>query len=150
MRPLVLAALLLLAGEALACGRVPQDLWEKTWRYARAFGLDPYLVAAVVWVESGYCPHAVGKAGEVGLGQFMPGTWQAATGAPPEWRKDPDWALWATAKHLRTLWDSFRDWRLALAAYNAGSGAVRSGRIPESTRRYVEKVLGVYRSWKRG
>nr|WP_277621290.1 lytic transglycosylase domain-containing protein [Thermus arciformis] len=137
-------------GAAFACGHVPQDLWAKTWEYARAWGVDPYLVAAVVWVESGYCPGAVGRAGEVGLGQFMPGTWARTTGAPVEWRAHPDWALWATAKHLRELWEATRDWRLALAAYNAGLGAVRRGAIPASTQRYVERVLSVYRAWRRG
>jgi len=144
------AYLVLLLGAAFACGHIPQDLWAKTWHYARAWGVDPYLVAAVVWVESGYCPGAVGRAGEVGLGQFMPGTWARTTGAPVEWRAHPDWALWATAKHLRELWEATRDWRLALAAYNAGLGAVRRGAIPASTQRYVERVLSVYRAWRRG
>lgn len=146
---LLVASLLFLA-QAVACGYVPKDLWERTWRYARAWGLDPYLVAAVVWTESGYCPQAVGKAGEVGLGQFMPGTWERVTKAPIEWRSHPDWALWATAKHLRELWDATHDWRLALAAYNAGLGAVKRGQIPASTRRYVERVLATYRAFRRG
>lgn len=145
-----LAALLFLLAPALACGRIPQDLWHLTWRHALAWGVDPYLVAAVVWVESGYCPQAVGRAGEVGLGQFMPGTWTRTTGAPPEWRAHPEWALWATAKHLRELYLATGDWRKALAAYNAGLGAVRSGRIPASTERYVERVLRVYRGFLRG
>ena len=144
------ASLVLLLGAAFACGHVPQDLWAKTWKYARAWGVDPYLVAAVVWVESGYCPHARGKAGEVGLGQFMPGTWVRTTGAPVEWRAHPDWALWATAKHLRELYFATRDWRKALWAYNAGLGAVQRGRVPASTLRYAERVLAVYRAWRRG
>ena len=148
MRGLVLALLL---SPVLACGYVPQDLWAKTWKYARAWGVDPYLVAAVVWVESGYCPGAVGRAGEVGLGQFMPGTWARTTGAPVEWRAHPDWALWATAKHLRELYFAVGgDWRKALWAYNAGLGAVQRGRVPASTLRYAEKVLAVYRAWRRG
>ena len=147
MRGLVLALLL---SPALACGYVPQDLWAKTWHYARAWGVDPYLVAAVVWVESGYCPGAVGRAGEVGLGQFMPGTWARTTGAPVEWRAHPDWALWATAKHLRELYFAVGgDWRKALWAYNAGLGAAQRGRVPASTLRYAEKVLAVYRAWRR-
>lgn len=142
-------ALALFLGVSLACGYIPEDLWRLTWKHARAWGLDPYLVGAVIWVESGYCPKAVGKAGEVGLGQFMPGTWVRTTGgAPPEWRAHPEWALWATAKHLRELYLATGDWRKALAAYNAGLGAVRAGRIPESTRRYVARVLSVYRRWK--
>ncbi|ULR39738.1 lytic transglycosylase domain-containing protein [Thermus sp. NEB1569] len=145
-----LAALVLLLAPTLACGYVPKSLWERTWHYARAWGLDPYLVAAVVWVESGYCPAVPGKAGELGLGQFMPGTWKRVTGAPLEWRAHPDWALWATAKHLRELWEATRDWRAALAAYNAGLGAVKAGKIPASTRRYVEKVLATYRAFRGG
>lgn len=145
------ASLALFLGAAFACGHIPQDLWAKTWHYARAWGVDPYLVAAVVWVESGYCPQAVGRAGEVGLGQFMPGTWQRVAGAPVEWRAHPDWALWAVAKHLRELYFAVGgDWRKALWAYNAGLGAVRSGRVPASTLQYAERVLSVYRAWRRG
>jgi soluble lytic murein transglycosylase-like protein len=150
MRGLVAAFLLGAASVSLACGYVPKDLWEKTWKHARAWGIDPYFLAALVWVESRYCPHAVGRAGEVGLGQFMPGTWQAATGAPLHWRRDPDWALWATAKHLRTLWETHRDWRKVLWAYNAGSGAVFSGKVPASTKVYAERVLAVYARWRGG
>jgi soluble lytic murein transglycosylase-like protein len=148
VRETILGLIFAGASLALGCGYVPQDLWEKTWRYAQAWGIDPYLVAAVVWVESGYCPRAVGKAGEVGLGQFMPGTWQRTTGAPPEWRAHPDWALWATAKHLRELYFATGDWRKALWAYNAGFGAVQKGRVPRSTLLYAERVLYVYRRWK--
>jgi len=148
VREAILGLIFAGASLALGCGYVPQSLWEKTWKYAHAWGIDPYLVAAVVWVESGYCPQAVGRAGEVGLGQFMPGTWQATTGAPLHWRRDPDWALWATAKHLRELYFATGDWRKALWAYNAGLGAVQSGRVPRSALLYAEKVLYVYRRWK--
>lgn len=137
-------------GAGLACGQVPSGLWEKTRHYARAWGLDPYLVAAVVWTESRYCTQAVGRAGEVGLGQFMPGTWARTAGAPLAWRSNPDWALWATAKHLRLLWERYRDWNRALMAYNAGAGAVDRGRVPASSVQYARKVLAVYRKWKSG
>ena len=148
MRNRAIAVAVFLLSTGWACGYIPKDLWQATWRYAQGFGLDPYLVAAVVWTESAYCPQARGRAGEVGLGQFMPGTWTRTTGAPPEWRAHPEWSLWATAKHLRELYAATGDWRLALAAYNAGLGAVRSGRIPASTQRYVRRVLTVYWHWK--
>lgn len=137
-------------GAGLACGQVPSGLWEKTRHYARAWGLDPYLVAAVVWTESRYCTQAVGRAGEVGLGQFMLGTWARTAGAPLAWRSNPDWALWATAKHLRSLWERHRDLNRALMAYNAGAGAVDRGRVPASSVQYARKVLAVYRKWKSG
>jgi len=144
-------ATLALASWALACGRIPPDLAGWAAYYARGYGIDPDLVIALVWVESRFCPGAVSPAGAVGLGQIMPATAEAI-GVRPEWLSHPQWNLWATARHLRQLWDSFRDWPLALAAYNAGSGAVRRyGGIPPypETQKYVRDVLWVYR-WLKG
>lgn len=150
-RTLVVSAALtvsLATGAGCDQGYIPQDLWELTVEYAQGFGLDPYLLAAVVWVESGYCPQAVGKDGEVGLGQIMPGT-AAGLGMHPDYREDPAWSLWGAAKYLRAQWDRFQDWRLALAAYNAGPKAVALGQIPGSTQKYVRKVLAVYARFRR-
>ena len=146
-----LPLLLLLAPMGLACGRIPADLGGWAAYYARGFGLDPDLLIALVWVESRFCPGAVSHKGAVGLGQIMPDTGRAI-GISPEWLSHPQWNLWGAAKHLRQLWDSFRDWRLALAAYNAGGGAVRKwGGIPPypETQRYVRDVLWVYQWLKR-
>lgn len=142
-----LLALLVLVSGGLACGRIPPDLGGWAAYYARGYGLDPDLLVALVWVESRFCPEAVSPKGAVGLGQIMPATGRAI-GISRERLFHPQWNLWGAARHLRRLWDSFRSWPLALAAYNAGSGAVRRfGGIPPypQTQKYVRDVLWVYR-----
>ncbi|ADH65358.1 Lytic transglycosylase catalytic (plasmid) [Allomeiothermus silvanus DSM 9946] len=146
-----LLTLAVLLGEALACGLSP-SLWQATRYYARAYGLEPELLAAVVWVESRYCPQAVSPAGARGLGQLMPAT-ARGIGIPEHLLHDPQWNLWGSARYLRQQWEAFRNWELALAAYNAGPARVRQYRgvppFPE-TRRYVRNVLYVYRFLKQG
>ncbi|ADH62445.1 lytic transglycosylase domain-containing protein [Meiothermus sp. PNK-Is4] len=147
----LMVSLVLSLGMGLACGRIPPDLAGWAAYYARGYGLDPDLLIALVWVESRFCPDAVSPDGAVGLGQIMPATGKAI-GISRERLFHPQWNLWGAARHLRQLWDSFRDWPLALAAYNAGSGAVRKYRgIPPypETQKYVRDVLWVYRWLKR-
>jgi soluble lytic murein transglycosylase len=98
---------------------------------SQTYGLDPYLVAAVVKTESGYDPSAVSSAGAVGLMQLMPETadWIAGLGS---WRgndrpelSDPGDNTQLGACYLAYLVDLFDDVTiLALAAYNAGQGTV--------------------------
>lgn len=144
-RMLTLAALLTSSG--LACGYIPQDLYQWTDHYARAFGLDPLLVTSVIWVESRYCVSAHSPAGAIGLGQIMPAL--ARENRIDPW--DPQSNIYMTAKYLRSRYLTHQDWSLALAAYNAGSGAVlRYGGIPpyKETQQYVSKVLGTYQALK--
>ena len=128
----------------MSCEVAPeQSLVDATEHYAAAFGLDPDLVIAVVWIESRYCPDAVSPKGAIGLGQIMPGTAEGL-GIDPT---DPESNLWGTSKYLRDKYLEWQDWELALAAYNAGSGAVRQyGGIPpyEETQNYVRNVIYVY------
>ncbi|MCU0833793.1 MAG: lytic transglycosylase domain-containing protein [Chromatiaceae bacterium] len=110
---------------------------------ARQFNLHPELLHAVVRTESAYNPSAVSSAGAVGLMQLMPAT-AARYGVSDIW--DPGQNLRGGARYLRDLLNLFEhDLRLALAAYNAGEGAViRHGRqIPPypETQSYVRKVL---------
>jgi len=74
-------------------------------------------------------------------------------GVPEHLLHDPQWNLWGSARYLRQQWEAFRNWELALAAYNAGPARVRQYRgvppLPE-TRRYVQNVLYVYRFLKQG
>ncbi len=104
-------------------------------------GLDPALVKAVASVESGFDPGAVSPKGARGVMQFMPAT---AKRYGVKNLHDPYESIRAGAEHLRDLLDEFDgDLRLALAAYNAGSGAVkRHGGVPayRETQDYVRKV----------
>jgi soluble lytic murein transglycosylase len=100
-------------------------------RAAERYGLDPYLVAAVVQTESGYDPQAVSHAGAVGLMQLMPDTAKWIVGLA-SWRggdhpdlNDPDDNLELGACYLSFLMRTFAGGtRAALAAYNAGQGVV--------------------------
>ena len=115
---------------------------------ARRHDLNPQLVHAVVRVESSYRPNAVSRAGAVGLMQLMPET---ARRFGVRDRRDPDANLEGGSRYLKHLLKLFDgDLELALAAYNAGEGAVlRAGRkIPpyQETIRYVKKVLVLLRA----
>lgn len=112
---------------------------------AREAGIDPDLLMAVLLSESGGDPHAVSPAGAAGLMQLMPAT-ARELGVSDVF--DPSQNVRAGAQYLRAKLSEFGgDLGLALAAYNAGSGAVhRWGGIPpyEETRAYVARVLAVY------
>ena len=110
-------------------------------RVAREHGLAPELIKAVALVESGFDTHAVSPKGAQGLMQLMPAT-ARQYGVKDAF--DPLQNLRAGTIHLRKLLDEFDgDLTLALAAYNAGSGAVRRyGGVPayRETQEYVRKV----------
>jgi soluble lytic murein transglycosylase-like protein len=108
---------------------------------AKQHGVDPALLAGLVEQESGFNPNAVSPAGARGLTQLMPGT---AAGLGVSDPLDPAQALDGGAKYLRQQLDAFGgDIARALAAYNAGPGAVqRFGGVPPyaETQDYVRKV----------
>jgi soluble lytic murein transglycosylase-like protein len=110
---------------------------------AQRNGVDPALLKALVRQESNFDPNAGSPAGAQGLTQLMPGT-AAALGVTDV--HDPAQALEGGAKYLRRQLDAFGgDEAKALAAYNAGPGAVsRYGGVPPyaETQDYVHKVLG--------
>lgn len=129
-------------------------------------GLDPVLVAAVVQAESGFNPSAVSARGARGLMQILPATWRELNPQskcrgdhpPPARGKDcifdPGASLAAGTRYLKALLVRFGgDTRLALAAYNAGQGAVEraaargeQGAVPAfpETRRYTQTVLDAW------
>src|SRR5437870_66248 len=114
---------------------------------ARHHGLDPALVRAVVGVESGFQPQAVSPKGAQGLMQLMPATARDLGVADPF---DPAANLDGGSRYLSSLVARYDgDLTKALAAYNAGMGAVaRHGGVPPytETRNYVRKVLGRYQA----
>ncbi|MET7420649.1 transglycosylase SLT domain-containing protein [Dactylosporangium sp. NPDC005555] len=112
------------------------DLFQ---RAGAKYGLSPALLAAVAKVESGYNPAAVSSAGAQGLMQIMPAT---ARGLGVN-ALDPAQAVDGAARMLSANLERFGSIDLALAAYNAGGGAVsRYGGIPPfaQTQAYVPKV----------
>lgn len=116
---------------------------------ARKNGLPPEIVHSVAQVESAYQTRAVSPKGAIGVMQLMPGT-ARQLGADPH---DPEQNIAAGAQLLRELLLKYENdpnpVRRALAAYNAGPGAVsKYGGVPpyRETQQYVEKVLERY--WK--
>jgi len=112
---------------------------------ATRWGLDPALVLAVIEAESGQLPEAVSPKGAVGLMQVLPET-AALMGLPDP--ANPATNLDAGCGYLANLIESFGgDIELALAAYNAGPGAVRRwGGVPpfRETRAFVTRVAAAY------
>jgi soluble lytic murein transglycosylase-like protein len=106
-------------------------------------GVDPALLKALIRQESNFNPNARSGAGAVGLTQLMPST---AAGLGVGDPTDPTQAVEGGAKYLRQQLDRFGgDPAKALAAYNAGPGAVeRFGGVPPyaETQAYVQRVLG--------
>lgn len=120
------------------------------WRAVAAsecrYGLPAGLLDAVVLQESRYLPTAMSRAGALGLAQLMPATAAALGVADP---LDPAANLDGGARYLQQMMARFSSVPLALAAYNAGPGAVRSsGGIPANseTPDYVRRVLGFWAS----
>jgi soluble lytic murein transglycosylase-like protein len=119
--------------------------WVPTIERAAAdTGLDPRLLAAMVWQESRFDAGAVSRSGALGLAQLMPAT-ADGLGVDPH---DPVQNLEGGARYLAWTIEEFGSIELGLAAYNAGPGNVRAAAgipdIPE-TQAYVPRVIEYYR-----
>jgi len=126
-------------------------------RVFKVHGIPPGLAYMAI-IESGFHTGPVSRAGAVGLWQFMPQTardYGLKVNAQVDERRDPVKSTYAAARHLRHLYRRFRDWPLAVAAYNCGQGCVesamrRTGRrtywqlarsLPPETREFVAAVM---------
>ncbi|MEO7786640.1 MAG: lytic transglycosylase domain-containing protein [Sphingomicrobium sp.] len=110
---------------------------------AKAEGIDVHLLRAVAWTESRGRQNAVSPKGALGVMQLMPGT-AAELGVDP---LDPNANLHGGARYLARQLTRFQSVPLALAAYNAGPGAVlRWGGIPPyaETQAYVTQIMARY------
>ncbi|WP_299145736.1 lytic transglycosylase domain-containing protein [uncultured Tateyamaria sp.] len=108
---------------------------------ARRHGVPEDLFLRLVQQESGWNAKALSHKGAYGLAQLMPAT-ARSLGVD---RKDPAENLEGGAKYLKQQYNTFGSWRLALAAYNAGPGAVKkyNGVPPfKETRNYVKIIWG--------
>lgn len=108
---------------------------------AQKHGVPEDLFLRLVMQESRFNPKALSHKGAIGLAQLMPGT-AKALGVDPH---DPQQNLEGGAKYLKIQYRKFGDWRLALAAYNAGPGAVeKHNGVPpyRETKNYVKVIWG--------
>lgn len=124
---------------------VPSAYEQAVLAAATANGLDPLLVLAIIEVESGHRPGLVSPRGAVGLMQLQP---EVAAWIGVEDITEPATNIEAGCRFLAWLLEGFGgDVQLALAAYNAGPGAVRRwGTLPpyRETRQYVLRVARAY------
>lgn len=129
---------------------IPEEYMADLEEAAATSGLSVDLLAAQIEQESGWDAEAVSPVGAQGLSQFMPGTWKEYGSGSP---LDPHAAIAAQGKYMADLVDQVSSMasdereiaQLALAAYNAGPGAVQdAGGVPNipETQNYVETIMG--------
>jgi soluble lytic murein transglycosylase-like protein len=120
-------------------------------RSAARYGLDPAILSGLIQQESGFDPSAHSSAGALGLTQLMPSTAASLGVAEP---LDPAQSIEGGARYLFQLMQQFGgNTADALAAYNAGPGAVQQyGGVPpySETQQYVTKVLGYAAAYSQG
>lgn len=168
----IIILIILAAGMALYSAvrtLYPLDYREMIEEYSARYDLDPYLVAAIIRVESSFRPGAVSRKNARGLMQISEGTGKWAADKldlkrySAETLFDPDTNIRIGCWYLSTLYNEFGDTELVLAAYNGGSGNVtqwlknskysRDGSsldiIPfKETENYLKKVKASYDIYK--
>jgi soluble lytic murein transglycosylase-like protein len=122
-----------------------EDLEDMVRRISREHGIDPRLADALVRIESAYDPYAVSRKGAQGLMQLMPDTADRLDVSDPF---DPEQNVRGGMREFARLINRYSgNFALALAAYNAGEGAVEQYRgVPpyRETRSYVTRIMTLY------
>lgn len=113
---------------------------------SKKYGVDKNLILSVIQQESSFNPYSTSSTGAMGLMQLMPGT-ASELGVTNAY--DVDQNVDGGTKYLKSLLNTFGDYKKAIAAYNAGPGAVESSngemsKLPQETKDYVSKVLKYY------
>ncbi|NLU48970.1 MAG: lytic transglycosylase domain-containing protein [Syntrophomonadaceae bacterium] len=125
-----------------------QSFGEIIKKASETYGVDERIIRAVIKHESSFNPRAVSSCGAMGLMQLMPATARSLGVTDPF---DAEENIMAGVRYLRQKLDEFDgNLPMALAAYNAGSGAVRKyGDIPpyKETRAYVKKIMNSIDHW---
>jgi soluble lytic murein transglycosylase-like protein len=133
--------------DSVGSGSVPYE--QLIDSAAQKYGIDPAVLKGLIKQESGFNPNAGSPAGAQGLTQLMPGT-ASAMGVTD--LHDPAQSIDGGAHYLKMQLDRFGgDYSKALAAYNAGPGAVqRYGGVPpySETQNYVKNVLAFAQQYR--
>ncbi len=164
-----LIAVLVIGPDFLGKGRYPLEYEDTISANAKEFGVDPYLVAAVINTESGFDPKAVSRVGAVGLMQIMPetGEWIAGKlgkdGFTMQDLYDPGTNIRFGCWYLGFLKDTFDgNLQLMTAGYNAGHNRVAQWLADQTvsdgqtlqnipfpeTEKYVEKIAKAYEKYR--
>ena len=144
--------------DGLTCARLYRPMIERIFSDV---GI-PLDLIHLAQAESAFKPTAISRAGARGMWQFIPARGQEYGLRRNEWideRSDPEKSTWAAARHLKDLHDQFRDWYLAMAAYNSGPGRVARAMeqadssdfwtlseqrlLPRETRNFVPTILAM-------
>jgi len=125
-----------------------QDVRQIIERYANDYGLDPLLVQALAWQESGWQQHVISSSGAIGVMQVLPdtGAWvsQFVVGRPLDIRGSVEDNVLAGTAYLRWLINHFGgSLELALAGYYQGPGSVARTGVLAETNRYVQNILAI-------
>jgi len=121
--------------------RLQEDISPIILKYAKLHQVSPYIIKAIIEVESSFNPNAISCSGACGLMQLKPGT-AYDMGVRNYW--NPEKNIEAGTKYIKLMLDTFGNLPVALAAYNQGPGAVqRSGGTPPNgtARHYIWKVF---------
>lgn len=133
---------------------------EQISKYSRQYQLPRNIIAAVIYVESGFNPHAHSSAGARGIMQIMPSTGASIAKMLGEsdydleklW--DPETNIRYGTAYLRSLYDAYeQNWDLALAAYNGGGAAEvlratgNRNLIPRETNSFIRKVSSMHEAY---